>query len=128
MRSLAQVTFVIDDYDRAIEWFTAVLDFDLVEDTTISEKKRWVVVRPKGGTGAALLLAKAANPQQLASIGNQTGGRVGFFLKTEDFEKDFADLTEKGVHFLEKPRMETYAKVAVFQDPWGNKWDLLQPN
>lgn len=127
MRSLVQVTFVIDDYDRAIEWFTTVLDFELVEDTTLSEKKRWVVVRPKGGTGAALLLAKAANEDQHASIGNQTGGRVGFFLETDDFEKDFADLTQKGVHFLEQPRHESYGRVAVFQDPWGNTWDLLQP-
>ena len=128
MRSLAQVTFVIDDYDRAIQWFTTVLDFELVEDTTISETKRWVVVRPRGGTGAALLLAKAANPQQLASIGNQTGGRVGFFLQTNDFESDFAALTQNGVHFLENPRTEPYGMVAVFQDPWGNKWDFLQPN
>lgn len=126
MRSLAQVTFVVDAYDRAIEWFTTVLDFDLVEDTPISETKRWVVVRPRGGTGAALLLAEAANPQQAASIGNQTGGRVAFFLETEDFETDLGGLTEKGVQFLEKPRIEPYGKVAVFQDPWGNKWDLLQ--
>jgi len=127
MRSLAQVTLVIDDYDRAIEWFNSVLDFELIEDTIITDTKRWVVVRPKGGTGVALLLAKAANTDQQAAIGNQTGGRVGFFLETDDFEKDFADLTRRGVQFLEKPRVEPYGPVAVFRDPWGNKWDLLQP-
>ena len=126
MRSLAQVTFVVDDYDRGIGWFTSILDFELVEDTIMSETKRWVVVRPKGAAGAALLLAKAANAKQKASIGNQTGGRVAFFLQTDDFDHDFSTLIEKGVQFLENPRVEPYGIVAVFQDPWGNKWDLLQ--
>ena len=120
MRSLAQVTLVVDDYDRAIAWFTDVLGFDLIEDTHISDEKRWVVVRPKGGHGTALLLAKAANDRQTASIGNQTGGRVGFFLETDDFDRDFAELTAKGVVFEELPRQEPYGKVAVFADLWGN--------
>lgn len=126
MRSIAQVTLVVDDYDRAIAWFTSVLDFDLVEDCPVSETKRWVVVRPKGHSGAALLLAKAANTEQNASIGHQTGGRVAFFLETDDFAKDHADLVIKGVSFEEAPREESYGRVAVFTDPWGNRWDLLQ--
>lgn len=128
MRSLAQITLVVDDYDRAIGWFTNVLGFQLVEDTVLSAAKRWVVVRPPGDKGAALLLAKAVNPQQKQAIGKQTGGRVGFFLETDDFGRDFAELSAKGVSFLEVPRREAYGMVAVFADRWGNTWDLLQPS
>lgn len=128
MRSLAQVTLVVDEYDQAIGWFTNILGFELVEDTVLSAAKRWVVVRPSGGRGAALLLAKAANLQQKQAIGKQTGGRVGFFLETDDFGRDFAELSAKGVSFLETPRREAYGMVAVFADPWGNTWDLLQPS
>ncbi|MEN9894841.1 MAG: hypothetical protein RIR97_693 [Pseudomonadota bacterium] len=126
MRSIAQVTLVVDDYDRAIAWFTSVLGFELVDDKPLSDTKRWVVVRPKGHAGAALLLAKAANAKQSARIGHQTGGRVAFFLETDDFAEDHATLVEKGVSFEEAPREEAYGRVAVFTDPWGNRWDLLQ--
>jgi uncharacterized glyoxalase superfamily protein PhnB len=103
-----------------------VLGFELVDDKPLSDTKRWVVVRPKGYAGAALLLAKAANAKQSARIGHQTGGRVAFFLETDDFAEDHATLVEKGVSFEEAPREEAYGRVAVFTDPWGNRWDLLQ--
>ncbi|MDF1631602.1 VOC family protein [Mycoplana sp. MJR14] len=124
---IALVTLVVPDYDRAIAFYCGALRFELVEDTQMPDGKRWVVVRPKGGEGTGLLLARAANEAQAEAIGRQTGGRVGFFLHTDDFEHDFSGFVAAGVRFLEQPRTEAYGTVAVFEDPFGNKWDLLQP-
>lgn len=124
---LAHVTFLVDDYDRAIAFFTTVLDFELVTDTPLGPGKRWVLVAPKGRGGAALLLAKAEGAEQTARIGDQTGGRVGFFLETDDFARDYAAFSARGLVFRETPRHESYATVAVFEDLYGNLWDLLQP-
>lgn len=122
---LSAVTFVVRDYDEAIAWFTGVLDFALLEDTRLSETKRWVRVAPKGG-GAALLLARAVAPAQEARVDDQTGGRVAFFLDTDDFARDHATFIARGVKFVEAPRQETYGKVAVFSDLYGNRWDLVE--
>jgi len=124
---LAHVTFLVDDYDRAIAFFTNVLDFELLTDTPLGPGKRWVLVAPKGVGGAALLLAKAEGAEQTARIGDQTGGRVGFFLETDDFAGDYAAFSARGLVFREAPRHESYATVAVFEDLYGNLWDLLQP-
>lgn len=123
---LALVAFVVADYDAAISWFTAKLGFALAEDTPLGAGKRWVVVAPPGG-GTALLLAKAANEAQMRAVGAQAGGRVGFFLYTDDFDRDHAAMTAKGVKFLEAPRDEPYGRVAVFEDLYGGKWDLIEP-
>lgn len=126
-RSVFLVTLVVDDYDAAKRFYCDVLDFDCVSDDMLDETKRWLVVRPKGGSGAGLLLAKAKGPEQQAAIGRQTGGRVGFFLNTDDFDRDHARMIAQGVTFREKPRNEIYGRVAVFADPYGNLWDLIQP-
>lgn len=126
---ISAVTLVVDDYDKAIAFYVGIMGFDLVEDTVLSPGKRWVVVRPRfSGTqnATSLLLAKANDDEQKASIGNQAGGRVAFFLKTIDFHEDFRKMKEGGVQFLEEPRSEPYGHVAVFADPFGNKWDLLE--
>lgn len=126
-RSLFLVTLVVDDYDRAKDFYCGALAFDCLQDQPLPEEgKRWVVVAPKGGEGASLLLAQAADEKQKAAIGNQTGGRVGFFLKTDDFARDHAAMVERGVRFLEEPRREVYGTVAVFADPYGNSWDLIE--
>lgn len=125
-REIVQLALVIDDYDKAIQYYCDVLDFDLVEDTQLSESKRWVVVRPKGGS-TSLLLAKASSDDQLASIGNQTGGRVFLFLHIDDFWRDYKWMREKGVDFIEEPREEAFGTVVVFKDLYGNKWDMIQP-
>ncbi|MCX4984185.1 VOC family protein [Streptomyces sp. NBC_00572] len=133
MPSIALVTLVVRDYDEAIAFYTDALGFDLVEDTDRGGGNRWVVVRPPGAAGvgglgnAGLLLARAKNDAEQASVGNQTGGRVGFFLHTEDFARDHTRMTAAGVKFLEEPRHEPYGSVAVFEDLYGNRWDLLQP-
>ncbi|MFD5892974.1 MULTISPECIES: VOC family protein [unclassified Streptomyces] len=126
MPHIALVTLVVRDYDEAIAFYTGPLDFELVEDTDRGDGSRWVVVRPRG-SGGALLLARAADDAQRASVGAQTGGRVGFFLHTDDFARDHARMTAAGVRFLEEPRHEPYGSVAVFEDLYGNRWDLLQP-
>lgn len=123
---IATVTLVVDDYDRAIAWYTGKLGFELIADTPLGGGKRWVLVAPAGG-GARLLLAKADGAAQEARIGDQTGGRVGFFLETDDFARDHAAFLARGVKFHEEPRHEPYATVAVFEDLYGNLWDLLQP-
>jgi catechol 2,3-dioxygenase-like lactoylglutathione lyase family enzyme len=120
------VTFVVPDYDQAIAFFCDVLGFHLLEDTDLGNGKRWVRVAPDN-RGSALLLAKAVNDKQRAAIGNQTGGRVAFFLETENFSVDYAVLKNKGLRFCESPRHESYGTVAVFEDPWGNAWDLIEP-
>jgi Lactoylglutathione lyase and related lyases len=124
---LALATLVVDDYDRAIAWYTGALGFTPVEDTALGDGKRWVVVAPPGG-GAALLLARAGDEAQRARIGDQAGGRVAFFLETDDFARDHAALASRGVQFEEAPRHEAYATVAVFRDLYGNRWDLLEPH
>lgn len=123
---IAHVAVVVRDYDEAIAWFTQRLGFRLVEDTTLSETKRWVLVAPPGAGATSLLLARGANADQQAAIGNQTGGRVGFFLQTDDFHRDHRALLARGVEFIESPREESYGTVAVFKDLCGNKWDLIQ--
>ncbi|MFI9822185.1 VOC family protein [Streptomyces sp. NPDC052013] len=128
MRRVALVTLVVDDYDEAIRFYTGALGFRLVEDSPRGDGSRWVVVTPDGeGAGTGLLLARATGERQRARVGDQTGGRVGFFLHTDDFDRDHARMTGAGVVFLEEPRREPYGMVAVFQDLYGNRWDLLQP-
>ena len=122
---LALITLVVRDYDEAIAWFCGMLGFALVEDTVLSPNKRWVVVAPE--SGAALLLARATNAAQHAAIGNQTGGRVAFFLHTDDLSRDYAALTAKGVRFMRDPEDQDYGRVAVFEDIYGNMWDLIEP-
>ena len=125
MNRLGLVTFVAREYDEAIGFFVGKLGFTLVEDTDMGGGKRWVVV--SAGEGASLLIARAEGDKQVASVGNQTGGRVGFFLQTDNFDRDFAEWTARGVKFHEQPRREVYGTVAVFEDVYGNKWDLIQP-
>ena len=125
-QSLNSVTYLVREYDEAIEFFTTKLQFDLIADTALNEEKRWVLVRPRGENGTSLLLAKAATPEQEKFIGNQTGGRVFLFLHTDDFERDYKSMLSRGVKFLEEPRHEDYGTVAVFKDLYGNKWDLLE--
>lgn len=127
MNSLFLVSLVVDSYDRAKAFYCGGLGFDCVEDTAMPDGKRWLVVRPEGGEGASLLLAEAADEAQRAAIGNQTGGRVGFFLRTDDFARDHARFLEAGVVFRDAPRHEVYGTVAVFQDLYGNLWDLIEP-
>ncbi|MEV7084629.1 VOC family protein [Streptomyces sp. NPDC093085] len=127
MSHIALVTLVVDDYDRAIAHYTQALGFDLAEDTDRDDGSRWVVVRPRGGGATGLLLARAKDDAQRASIGAQTGGRVGFFLYTDDFAGDHARMTAAGVRFVRETRQEPYGTVAVFEDLYGNLWDLLQP-
>ena len=127
MKRLVMTTLVVHDYDEAIAFFTQVMRFRLVEDSVLSPSKRWVVVTPGDGS-AALLLARAASPGQAAAIGSQTGGRVAFFLHTDDLDGDIAHLRAHGVRFAEDaPREEAYGRVIVFHDLYGNKWDLIEP-
>ncbi|WP_423223160.1 VOC family protein [Candidatus Amarolinea aalborgensis] len=127
-QSIALLSFVVRDYDEAIAFFTHALRFSVVEDTPLGAGKRWVVVAPPESQGAALLLAQAATPEQLAHVGNQTGGRVFLFLHTNDFWRDYHAMQAHGVKFAEEPRLEPYGRVVVFFDLYGNKWDLVQPN
>ncbi|WP_208348522.1 VOC family protein [Pseudaestuariivita rosea] len=122
------VSLVVPDYDQAIEFYVGTMDFDLIQDTVLSPDKRWVLVAPPGSGQTRLLLAKAAGDAQNQAIGNQTGGRVFLFLHSDDFDRDYERLSQAGVTFLEDPRHEPYGTVVVFQDPFGNKWDLLQLN
>jgi catechol 2,3-dioxygenase-like lactoylglutathione lyase family enzyme len=126
MAHLGLVTLVVRDYDEAIGFYVDALGFDLREDTPRGDK-RWVVVAPRGCDGTGLLLARADGPEQEARIGDQTGGRVGLFLDTEDFAGDHARMVAAGVRFAEEPRHESYGSVAVFEDLYGNRWDLIQP-
>jgi catechol 2,3-dioxygenase-like lactoylglutathione lyase family enzyme len=123
---IPHVTLVVRDYDEAIRFYVDAVGFELREDTDLGGGKRWVVVAPRDG-GSGLLLAVASGPEQDARVGDQTGGRVGFFLETDDFAADHARMLAAGVRFLEEPRHEPYATVAVFEDLYGNRWDLLQP-
>jgi catechol 2,3-dioxygenase-like lactoylglutathione lyase family enzyme len=127
-QSIGLTTLVIREYEEAIDFFAGVLGFTVIEDTYIAEQgKRWVIVAPPGSTASRLLLARAANPEQLSRVGNQTGGRVFLFLYTDDFWRDYRCYTAKGVVFVREPKQEPYGTVAVFRDLYGNLWDLLQP-
>lgn len=127
MQSIAALALVVPDYDEAIHYYTQVLGFELCEDHAMETGKRWVTVAPPGGSGPRLLLVRATNELQASRIGNQTGGRVFLFLHTDDFERDHAAYSTRGVVFLEAPRNEPYGSVAVFRDRYGNLWDLIQP-
>jgi catechol 2,3-dioxygenase-like lactoylglutathione lyase family enzyme len=127
-RRIALVTLVVDTYDRAKTFYCETLGFECLADKPLPDGKRWLVVKPKGADGCGLLLAEADSDEQKLAIGNQTGGRVGFFLNTDDFARDHAAMLAKGVHFLEQPRHEIYGSVAVFEDLYGNRWDLLEPS
>jgi catechol 2,3-dioxygenase-like lactoylglutathione lyase family enzyme len=124
---LARLALVVDDYDKAIAFYTQKLNFKLVEDIVMSDSKRWVVVSPPGNGECSVLLAKATNEEQRSRIGNQTGGRVFLFLHTDDFWRDYHLLKENGVHIFREPSEEVYGTVAVFADLYGNLWDLIQP-
>src|SRR5262245_41814318 len=129
-QTLGALTLVVQDYDEAIAFYVGALGFDLIEDTRLDATKRWVRVRPHGKAGASgtsILLARAATPEQLARVGDQTGGRVFLFLETDDFWEDYECWRARGVRFLEPPREEAYGTVVVFQDLYGNRWDLIQP-
>ena len=125
---IAHIALVVKDYDEAIAFYTEKLGFNLIEDTAIDDEKRWVLIAPPGAKECCLLLAKAADEEQLNSVGNQTGGRVGFFLFTDDFNRDYVNMIAKNIQFVRKPTQFPYGKVAVFEDLYGNKWDLIQPN
>lgn len=125
--AIAHITLVVEDYDDAIEFYTQKLAFELVEDTyQVEQDKRWVVVKPANSEGATLLLAKASKPEQVAAIGNQTGGQVCLFLSTDDFWRDYRSFSQQGVVFVRQPSEQTYGTVAVFEDLYGNLWDLIQ--
>ena len=127
-QSIGLVALVVPEYDEAIAFYVGVLGFTLIEDSFVPEQnKRWVVVAPPGSTESRLLLARASSPEQTSRIGNQTGGRVFLFLYTDGFARDYRRYTEQGVTFVREPKEESYGTVAVFRDPWGNLWDLLQP-
>jgi catechol 2,3-dioxygenase-like lactoylglutathione lyase family enzyme len=127
-QAIGLVSLVVREYDEAIAFYVDVLGFTLVEDSFVPEQnKRWVVVAPPGATESRLLLARASNTEQASRIGNQTGGRVSLFLYTDDFEHDYQSYKSKGIKFIREPKDEAYGTVAVFQDLYGNLWDLLQP-
>lgn len=125
-QTIANVTLVVRDYDEAIAFYTGALGFNLLDDIDLGDGKRWVRVAPRGAAETALLLAQAVDDAQRTRIGDQTGGRVGFFLHTDDFHRDHAAMRANGVRFLEAPRLEAYGIVAVFEDLYGNRWDLLE--
>ena len=126
MQKLAGISLVVRDYDEAIEFYTQVLNFVLLEDTKLDRDKRWVVIKPKGEGGCNIILAQATNEHERAAVGHQAGGRVWLFLQTDDFDRDYQTYQKNGLTFLETPREEPYGKVVVFQDIYGNKWDLIQ--
>lgn len=124
---LTLTSLLVADYDPAIAFFVDVLGFELREDTALGDGKRWVVVAPSGN-GSGLLLARAVGDEQVSAVGNQSGGRVFLFLETDDFARDYHAYTQRGVRFVEQPRHEPYGIVAVFEDLYGNRWDLIQPH
>lgn len=128
MQHLSAITLLVREYDEAIDFYVGKLGFDLVEDTALGEGKRWVRVRPHGSadSSTSLLLARAATPEQIARVGDQTGGRVFLFLETTHFQQDYERLRARGVRFLELPREELYGTVVVFEDVYGNRWDLIE--
>ena len=127
-QTLLHVALVVRDYDEAIDFYCGKLHFTLVEDTYQPEQdKRWVVIAPPGSTGATLVLARASTPEQQPCIGNQAGGRVFLFLQTDDFWRDYSDMVHRGIRFVREPKQASYGTVAVFEDLYGNRWDLIQP-
>ena len=126
-QTIAHLTLLVRNYDEALEFYTQKLGFHLLKDTPLPGNKRWLLVAPPDSRCAALLLAEADSPEQALAIGNQTGGRVFLFLHTDDFWRDYKAYQSRGVRFLESPRAESYGTVAVFEDLYGNKWDLLEP-
>ena len=125
---IAHIALIVENYDDAIEFYTQKLDFQVLEDTKLSEEKRWVMIAPKGAKECCLLLAKTANERQARCIGNQTGGRVGFFLFTDDFLRDYNKMIVRQINFVRPPETFEYGTVAVFEDLYGNMWDLIEPN
>lgn len=125
-QSIAHIALVVNDYDEAINYYTEKLNFTLIEDTPQSETKRWVLVAPPGSDGCSLLLAKGVGDDQRSRIGNQTGGRVFLFLRTDDFWRDYENLKAKEIIFIRDPKVEEYGTVAVFKDLYGNLWDLIE--
>lgn len=125
-QSLIHISLVVSDYDEAIKFYTQKLNFTLVEDTVLNETKRWVLIAPPGSDGCKLLLAKAANEEQQSRVGNQTGGRVFLFLQTDDVERDYTNMKANGVKFVREPEVQPWATVAVFEDLYGNMWDLIE--
>lgn len=126
-QNITHIAIVVADYDEAITFYTQKLNFTLVEDTTLSETKRWVLVRPKGASECSILLAKATDEEQKSRIGNQTGGRVFLFLNTDNFKRDYQNLIDQKVKIVREPIYESYGTVAVFEDLYGNLWDLIEP-
>jgi catechol 2,3-dioxygenase-like lactoylglutathione lyase family enzyme len=126
-QALVHITYLVREYDEAIEFFTEKFNFSLIEDSVLTETKRWVLVAPPGSNGCCLLLAKAVGEEQVSQIGRQAGGRVFLFLNTDDFERDYLNLKEKGITIVREPSFESYGVVAVFRDLYGNLWDLIEP-
>jgi catechol 2,3-dioxygenase-like lactoylglutathione lyase family enzyme len=127
LQKIAHIALLVDDYDKAIEFYTNKLHFTLIEDTILSSTKRWVLIAPKGPATCQLLLAKADNEDQVSRIGNQTGGRVFLFLHTDNFQRDFQNLLDHKINIVREPVREPYGTVAVFADLYGNLWDLIEP-
>ena len=127
-QKLAHIAIVVNDYDEAIKFYTEKLHFDLIEDTSLSETKRWILVKPKGTDSCCLLLAKVANEEQKNLVGNQTGGRVFLFLHTDNFKRDYQNLINNQIEIVRQPQQEVYGTVAVFKDLYGNLWDLIEPS
>jgi catechol 2,3-dioxygenase-like lactoylglutathione lyase family enzyme len=126
-QKIAHIALVVNDYDEAIDFYTKKLHFNLIEDTKLSDTKRWVLVRPKGSTECCLLLAKAANDEQQTRIGNQTGSRVFLFLYTDNFDRDYQNILDNNINIIREPVDETWGRVVVFSDLYGNLWDLIEP-
>lgn len=126
-QQIIQIALLVNDYDEAIAFYTEKLNFDLIEDTVRSETKRWVRIAPPGSSGFCLLLAKAANEEQKSRVGNQTGGRVFLFMYTDDFYRDYKNMTAKGIEFIREPAEEDFGIVSVFKDLYGNLWDFIEP-
>ncbi|PSR52890.1 hypothetical protein AHMF7605_04795 [Adhaeribacter arboris] len=127
-QQIGQIALVVEDYDEAIQFYTQKLNFVVIEDTVLSETKRWVIIAPKGSVGCRLLLAKATTDEQKSRIGNQTGGRVFLFLYTNDFWRDYESMQQVGISFVREPVQEPFGMVTVFKDLYGNLWDFIQPN
>jgi len=127
-QQIAHIALVVSDYDEAIQFYTGKLGFELIEDTKLSDTKRWVIVAPRGSNGCSLLLAKAATEEQTSRVGNQTGGRVFLFMHTDNLQRDYETLQNKGVTFVRTPATEAWGTVAVFKDLYGNLWDLIEPS
>jgi len=125
-QSIIHIALLVRDYDEALDFYLQKLGFDLVEDTRLSETKRWVLIKPPGSSGCCLLLAKAADEQQLSAVGNQSGGRVFLFLETENFDQSYQSMLANGISFVREPIVESYGTVAVFKDLYGNLWDLIE--